>query len=226
MTARNLLYFCCFLLIYQNTCAGTGDILISPGYTKVHFPFRGIEKHKDQGSYQLNLHFSLILNKSVSITTGLAYEDRGYRVGFPQDDPQGLETKSKNFMLEYLVFPIYADYHVFGNATHHLSARVGIEVGRLVAKSMETTLYNGQTTDQFIGDYHVKKFITSALLGCNYRYDFWKHYFVNASPAVRMILSDQSGMHGRTTEGSSLSFAFRIGVGVKLPANLSSSPRR
>jgi hypothetical protein len=203
----------------------SGDLLISPGFTKVHFPFRGMENYKDKGSYQLNLNFTLMLNKRVSITTGLAYEDRGYRVYFSQDNPQGLETKSENFRLEYLVFPVHADYHVFGNAAHHLSVRGGFEFGSLLTKSMKTTLYNGQKIDGFIGEYRINKFITSALLGLSYRYDLWNHYFLTASPAIRLILSDQSGMHSRTTEGTSLSYTIRFGIGFKIPTNPSSSPR-
>jgi len=225
MNARKFVLILVASLTYQIVYAGSGDLLISPGFTKVHFPFRGMENYKDKGSYQLNLHFTLMLNKRVSITTGLAYEDRGYHVDFPKNNPQDLEIKSEYFRLEYLVFPVHADYRVFGMASHHLSVRGGFEFGSLLTKSMETTLYNGQKIDGFIGEYRINKFITSALLGLNYRYDFWKHYFVIASPAVRLILSDQSGMHGRTTQGTSLSYTFRFGIGFKIPTNPSSSPR-
>lgn len=213
------------LFTNQFLLASEGDMLVSIGYTKVHFPFRGFENYKDNGSYQLNTHFTLMLNKNVSFTTGLGYEDRRYRVDFPKTDAQGLETRQEIFRLEYLVFPALVDYHFVGKTPHHLSVRAGFEISSLRTKSMETTLYNGQKINGFSGDYHINKFITSALLGVNYRYDFWKNYFVTASPAVRLILTDLQGMHGRTSEGTHLSYTIRIGIGFIIPSNPSSSQR-
>jgi hypothetical protein len=220
-----LVITCTLLLLTIRLNARSNDLLIDIGYTKVHFPFRGFENYKDNGSYQLNTHFTLMLNKKVSFTTGLGYEDRGYRVDFPKTDAQGLETKREIIRLEYLVFPALTDYHFVDKAPHHLSVSGGFEISSLLTKSMVTTLYNGQQINGFSGDYRINKFITNALLGVNYRYDFWKNYFVTASPAVRLILTDLQGMHGRTSEGTHLSYTIRIGIGIKIPSNPSSSQR-
>jgi len=187
-------------------------------YSQIIYPFYNYSDYKNDGSYQMDLNLTYYLNPKFGISTGIGYELKKFQFDYQGNNLNGWERDKELFEFEYLNFPIQVEFKLIEKRTNNLSIRTGIEFCKLLSKKRTVLHYNGQMDDGF-DDYEIDKMITNVSLALNYRYLFWKNYFVSVSPMLRYNATSSQGIHGNHGQGTAFSYIFEIALGYKLATN-------
>lgn len=202
------------IFLWQSSFAQWRELYIQAGYKKIIYPlFYYSNSARSDDGYQLELNLTHFFSEKMAYSTGVAYEARKIQKDYTIVDPQPWMSYKALYNFEYIVIPLQFEYKMIDTKWNVLSMRAGFEFCGLISKENKTYFFNGMIKN-YIDEHSISKSIRNVSFGFNYRYLFWKNYFISLSPLVRFNTSANQGV-GNRLEGSPFTYVIAFASGYR-----------
>jgi len=199
------------IFIWHSTYAQWQELYFQAGFKKIIYNYYTTARSED--GYQLELNLTHFFSKRFAYSTGVAYEVKTIQEDYTIINPLPWSSYKSLFKFEYIVIPLQFEYKMIEKKFNVLSLRAGFEFCRLISKENKTFHYNGFIKNN-IDNYSISKSIRNVSFGFNYRYLFWKNYFISLSPLVRFNTSANQGV-GDQLEGYPFTYVITLASGYR-----------
>jgi len=201
------------IFLWQSSYAQWRELYIQAAYKKMVYPKSQSDINRRDGGYQLELNLTHFFSENIAYSTGVAYEVKTIQKDYTIVDPQPWMSYKALYNFEYIVIPLQFEYKMIDTKWNVLSLRAGFEFCGLISKENKTYFFNGMIKN-YIDEHSISKSIRNVSFGFNYRYLFWKNYFISLSPLVRFNTSANQGV-GNRLEGSPFTYVITFASGYR-----------